>query len=89
MATDHVHLVVEAAVLPAAQEAIRALESIEGDLTLDCSSVDRIGPDALRALEELAVRADEKQVRVVLAGVSTGVYRVLKLVKLTSRFSFS
>ena len=32
--------------------------------------------------------ADDKGVKVVLRGVNVGVYKVLKLVKLTSRFSF-
>jgi len=50
--------------------------------------VRRIDATALRALEEFARVADEKAVKVVLRGVSVDVYKVLKLVKLTRRFSF-
>ena len=48
----------------------------------------RIDSSALRALEEFARIADEKAVKVVLRGVNVDVYKVLKLVKLTRRFSF-
>jgi hypothetical protein len=39
-------------------------------------------------MEEFARIADEKAVKVVLRGVNVDVYKVLKLVKLTQRFSF-
>jgi len=39
-------------------------------------------------MEELACIADDKGVKVELRGVNVAVYRVLKLVKLASRFSF-
>ena len=39
-------------------------------------------------MEEFAGMADDKGVKVVLRGVNVGVYKVLKLVKLGSRFSF-
>ena len=39
-------------------------------------------------LEELASIADDKAVKLVLRGVNVDIYKVLKLVKLTSRFSF-
>ncbi|MGB8770523.1 MAG: STAS domain-containing protein [Candidatus Korobacteraceae bacterium] len=73
----------------ALQEAREKLESAEGDLCLDFSSVRRIDPNALRAMEKLADLADEKSVKVVLRGVNVDIYKVLKLVKLTSRFSFA
>ena len=39
-------------------------------------------------MEEFADIADTKGVKVVLRGVDVGVYKVLKLVNLASRFSF-
>ena len=48
----------------------------------------RIDPNALTEMEELASLADEKGVKVVLRGVNVDIYEVLKLMKLTSRFSF-
>jgi anti-anti-sigma regulatory factor len=78
----------EERVVQALQEAGEKLDGIEGEVALDFSSVRRIDPSAVRALEEFASIADDKGVKVVLRGVNVGVYRVLKLVKLTSRFSF-
>ena len=75
-------------VVQALQEAGEKLDSVEGEVALDFSSVRRIDASALRAMEEFAVVADDKGVKVVLRGVNVGVYKVLKLVKLTSRFSF-
>jgi anti-anti-sigma regulatory factor len=70
------------------QAAREALDSAQNDVVLDFSSVRRIDPSALRAMEKLAGIADEKAVKVVLRGVNVDIYKVLKLVKLTSRFSF-
>jgi hypothetical protein len=39
-------------------------------------------------MEKLAGVADDKAVKVVLRGVNVDVYKVLKLVNLTPRFSF-
>ena len=78
----------EERIVQALQEAGEKLGSIEGEVALDLSSVRRIDPSALRALEEFAGIADDKGVKVVLRGVNVGVYKVLKLVKLGSRFSF-
>ena len=74
--------------LQALQEAGEKLESAEGDVFLDFSSVRRIDPSALREMEELAGIADDKAVKVVLRGVNVDIYKVLKLAKLASRFSF-
>jgi anti-anti-sigma regulatory factor len=74
--------------VPALQEAGEKLDSAEGEAVLDFSSVRRIDASALRAMEELARIADEKAVKVALRGVNVDVYKVLKLVKLTRRFSF-
>lgn len=48
----------------------------------------RIDSSVLRVMEEFAGIADGKGVKVVLRGVNVDVYRVFKLVKLASRFSF-
>ncbi len=75
-------------VVQALQEAGETLGSTDGDLLLDFSSMRRIAPNALRTMEEFAGIADNKGVKVVLRGVNVDVYRVFKLVKLASRFSF-
>jgi ABC-type transporter Mla MlaB component len=59
-----------------------------GDVMLDFSGVARIDPAGLLAVEELADEAHKKSVKVVLRGVNVGIYKVLKLAGLTSRFSF-
>lgn len=75
-------------VVQALQEARAKLEGADGEIILDFSSVRRIDPAALRAMEELAGIAKEKTVKLVLRGVNIDVYKVLKLMKLASRFSF-
>ena len=72
----------------ALQEAGEKLESIQGELVLDFSSVLRIDASSLRAMEEFTSMAADKGVKVILRGVNVGVYKVLKLVKLASCFSF-
>jgi len=70
------------------QEAAGSLDGAHGEAVLDFSSVCRIDSAAMRALEAFARVADDKGVRVVLHGVNVDVYKVLKLVKLTRKFSF-
>lgn len=70
------------------QQARDNFDMTSGEVILDFSSVRRIDPNALRALEELAVTAKDKSVKVMLRGVNIDVYKVLKLVKLAPRFSF-
>jgi len=70
------------------QAARETLDSAQGDVVLNFSCVRRIDPSGLRAMEGLAGTANEKAVNVVLRGVNVDIYKVLKLVKLTSRFSF-
>lgn len=70
------------------QDAREKLDCAEGQVVLDFSSVRRIDPSALRALEEFAGTADDKDVKVVLRGVNVDIYKVLKLVRLAPRFSF-
>jgi anti-anti-sigma regulatory factor len=78
----------EERVVQALQEAGDKLDSAEGGMVLDFSSVRRIDPSALRGMEEFAGIANGKGVKVALRGVNVDVYKVLKLVKLASRFSF-
>jgi anti-anti-sigma regulatory factor len=77
----------EKRVVPALQEAREKLDGTEGEAVLDLSSVGRLDSSALRALEEFVGVADDKGVKVVLSGVNVGVYKVLKLARLASRFS--
>lgn len=72
----------------ALQEACENLKQAEGEMMLDLSAVRRIDPSGLRAVEILAAAADEKAIDVSLLGVNVDVYKVLKLAKLTTRFSF-
>jgi anti-anti-sigma regulatory factor len=89
MATIAVWLKVdEEHIVQALQEAGETLDSAGGEVLLDLSSVRRIVPNALRVMEEFVGIADNKGVKVVLRGVNVDVYRVFKLVKLASRFSF-
>jgi anti-anti-sigma regulatory factor len=64
------------------------LDRANSEVVLDFSSVRRIDPSALRALEALAGIADEKAVILELRNVSVDVYKVLKLAKLAPRFRF-
>ena len=78
----------ETRVVPALREAAERLDGTEGEVFLDFSSVRRIDSKALSAIEEFARIADEKSVKVALRGVNVDIYKVLKLVKLSRRFSF-
>src|ERR1035438_9258381 len=53
------------------QAARETLDTAQGDVVLDFSSVRRIDPNALRAMEKLAGLADGKTVKVVLRGATT------------------
>jgi len=78
----------EERVVLALQAAGEKLDNADGQALLDFSSVRRVDPSAIRAIEEFANTADRKAVNVALRGVSVDVYKVLKLVKLAPRFSF-
>jgi len=75
-------------VTAAVELAAEKLKGAQGETVLDFSGVRRIDASALRALEELARIADEKEVKVTLKGVGVDVYKVLKQVRLSRRFSF-
>jgi anti-anti-sigma regulatory factor len=77
----------ETRVVPALREAGEKLDGTEGEAVLDFSSIRRIDSSGVRALEDLIRLADEKSVKIVLRGVNVDVYKVLKLMKLTRRFS--
>jgi len=70
------------------QEVADGLDGSVGEAVLDLSSVHRIDSRRLQALQDLVRVADDKSVKVVLRGVNVDVYKVLKLIKLTQRFSF-
>ncbi|MGO9650639.1 MAG: STAS domain-containing protein [Terriglobales bacterium] len=78
----------EERVVQALQEAGERLDGVEREVVLDFSSVRRIDPSVVRAMEEFAGIADDKGVKVGLRGLNVDVYKVLKLVKLASRFAF-
>jgi anti-anti-sigma regulatory factor len=63
-------------------------QGAEGDVVLDFSSVPRIDPKAVTAMEELAGLADARSVKVVLRAVNMDIYKVLKLMNLAQRFAF-
>ncbi len=75
-------------VVQALEEARAKLDGSDGEVVIDFSSLRRVDPAALHALQELASVAEEKSVKLVLRGVNVEVYKVLKLMKLASRFSF-
>jgi anti-anti-sigma regulatory factor len=78
----------EGCLIQALQEAGEELDSAGGEVLLDFSSMRRINTGALRAMEEFVDMAYDKGVKVALRGVNVDVYRVFKLMKLASRFSF-
>lgn len=75
--------------VPALQEAVKRLDNTDGEVFLDFSSVGRIDSTVLRMLTELVGAAEVKGVKVVLCGANVSVYKVLKLTKLASRFTFT
>jgi len=79
----------EKRVVVALKESREQLDSAVGEVTLDFSSVPRIDPSGLKAMEALAGAAADKGVKVVLRGVNVDIYKVLKLAKLSSRFAFA
>lgn len=70
------------------EDACDKLDTADGELVLDFASVRRVDPGSIKAMERLACVADDKAVKVVLRSVNVDVYKVLKLVRLTRRFSF-
>jgi anti-anti-sigma regulatory factor len=75
-------------VADALREAVNKMGAADGEMVLDFSGVERVDAKAVTALEELAVKAKEKSVRIVLRGVNVGIYKVLKLARLDREFGF-
>jgi anti-anti-sigma regulatory factor len=90
MTTNPVRIAVdpEAVVHTLQHDAVEKVNRAEGEVILDFSRVRRIDPGVVRAMKELADLADGRSVKVVLRAVNVDVYKVLKLLKLTGRFSF-
>ena len=74
-------------VAQAIADAGEKLHGTEDEIVLDFSAVRRIDPAALRSLEDLAAAAEEKPVKMILRGVNVDIYKVLKLARLTARFT--
>jgi anti-anti-sigma regulatory factor len=70
------------------EEAVENINSGRGEVNLDFSAILRIDSVVAGAMEELAGLAKERSVKVALHGVNLDVYKVLKLLRLTQRFSF-
>jgi len=89
METNAVWVQVDGKRMAQAFEDARAkLAKDHGEVVVDFSSVNRIDSGALRALEDVADAGDGKETKVVLRGVNIDIYKVLKLMKLASRFAF-
>ncbi len=88
MATNPVVTIDSEHVMQMLQQARREVERGEAEVSVDLSSVRRLDASALDAFEELAGTAQEKSIKVSLRGVSVEIYKVLKLMNLTSRFGF-
>jgi anti-anti-sigma regulatory factor len=67
-------------------DAREKLDGAENEMVLDFCDVERVDPAGLRGLEDLADVAAEKSAKVALRGVNVGVYKVLKLARLSGRF---
>jgi anti-anti-sigma regulatory factor len=78
----------EAQLVHEVQQAADSLNDLANDLLLDFSGVRRIDAAAIREMDKLASVADADSVKIGLRGVNVHIYKVLKLVKLASRFSF-
>ena len=79
----------EATATPSLREVGEKLDGTKGEIVLDFTSVRRMDSSALRAIEDLSRQADKKRVKITLRGVNIGIYKVLKLMKLTGLFSFA
>jgi anti-anti-sigma regulatory factor len=69
-------------------DVIEKLKEADGEVVLDFSSVPRLDTAAATAMENLADLAGPASVRIAIRSVNVDVYKVLKLLKLTQRFSF-
>ncbi len=65
------------------------LSSADGELVLDFSSIQRIDGGAISSLHKLSQSAEQKNVRLVLRGTNIDIYRVLKLARMDTHFTFT
>ena len=70
------------------QQAIDKGNAGAGEAILDFSAVRRIDTQTAAALEQLASAAGSGSAKITLRGVNGDIYKVLKLLRLTARFSF-
>ena len=75
-------------VASALQELENSLHCAQSEVVIDFSSVARLDGSALSSLSEFASTAENASIKVKLRGVNVDVYKVLVLMKLSSRFSF-
>jgi anti-anti-sigma regulatory factor len=71
-----------------ALEGVREKLDAGAEITLNFSRITRVEPGVIRALDALARTAKEKPAALTLRGVNVEVYKVLKLARLASQFSF-
>jgi anti-anti-sigma regulatory factor len=88
MTTVALQNVDEESVVKTVREAKQALNGTGSNTVLDFSLVCVVRARTLGAMEELAQTADEKDIKIVLRGVRPGVYKALKLARLTRKFGF-
>jgi len=79
----------EVSITSSLREAKSKIQGSTRKIALDFSSVSRIDPNAVRELEEIAICASERDVTVQIHGANVKVYKVMKLLTLSSRFTFS
>jgi anti-anti-sigma regulatory factor len=79
----------EGRIAAALHEWVMRMDSVGGGIVVDFSSVSRIDPSGLRAIDEFAKLADANGVKVSVRGMNVDVYRVLKLADLAQRWSFA
>lgn len=64
------------------------LNAADGEMVLDFSAVQRVDANSVTALEQLAAKAKEKSVQLVLRGVNVSIYKVFKLSRLDGEVGF-
>lgn len=74
---------------PALEAECQRLDGGPGEAIIDLSALGRIDAGAVAGLEAFVRTAESKSVQVIFTGVNVDVYRVLKLVKLAAKVSFT
>ena len=73
---------------PWQNEAVEQVNRSEEQVVLDFSAVERIDVSMAAALGRLADHAGQRSATVALRGINVGVYKVLRLLRLASKFSY-